>query len=223
MLIYPKNERNYEGCISITKNNKFSVRIRKRNISKVLNTYDDAFDYLKNTNIINNFEIKNKILKYENYSEVELSKNKKMLIDNEDIEKIQSVLCYCDERYNTCYARYREKGTRTALYVHNYIMKYTPEKYNKRDDITIDHINNNGLDNRKINLRKANQSLQIRNQNTKKKSNISIKNIRLNKNNTYSVHFSYNKKRYRKIFKLLKDAKTWLKIKKDEVIPKNEI
>ena len=102
-------------------------------------------------------------------------------------------------------------------------MNYSPEKYNQENDITIDHINNNGLDNRKINLRKANQSLQVRNRNLKKKSNISIKNIRLNKNNTYSVAFSYNKKRYRKRFKLLKDAKTWLKIKKDEIIPKNEI
>ena len=160
MLIYPLTERHYEGCISKSSSNTYRVRIRTRNLFKTFKTYEDAFEYLKQINIENNYIIKNKIYKYDDYSEVELSKNKKMIIDNDDINKIQQILCFADERYNTSYARYRLKndGHSVAKFVHNYIKDYTPD-----NKITIDHINGNGLDNRKSNLRLATQSLQNRN------------------------------------------------------------
>jgi hypothetical protein len=216
--IYPINERNYEGCIS-KPNNTYCVRIRSRNIFKSFKTYKESFDYLQKINIENNYIIKNKIHKYDTYSEVELTKNKKMIIDNDDINKIQNILCFVDERDNTSYARYRLKndGNHVAKFVHNYIKDYTPT-----NNITIDHINGDGLDNRKINLRMATQSLQTRNQ-VRKLGKTGIKNIELNKWNTYNVGFTYNKKRYRTIFKTLEEAEEWLINKKKEIIPENEL
>lgn len=219
MIIYPVTERHYEGCISKSISNTYQVRIRTRNLFKTFKTYEDAFEYLKQINIENNYIIKNKIYKYDDYSEVELTKNKKMLIDNDDINKIQQILCFVDERYNTSYVRYRLKndGHSVPKFVHNYIKDYTPS-----NNITIDHINGNGLDNRKANMRLATQSLQIRNQiRTLGKSG--IKNIELNIYNTYNVSFAYNKKKYRTTFKTLEEAKEWLINKKKEIIPENEL
>ena len=219
MIIYPVTERHYEGCITKSSSNTYQVRIRTRNLFKTFKTYEDAFEYLKQTNIENNYIIKNIIYKYDDYSEVELTKNKKMIIDNDDINKIQNILCFVDERYNTSYARYRlqNEGGRVAKFIHNYIKDYTPA-----NKITIDHINGNGLDNRKSNLRLATQSLQVRNQ-VRKLGKSRIKNIELNIYNTYNVSFAYNKKRYRTIFKTLEEAKEWLINKKKEIIPENEL
>ena len=219
MIIYPITERHYEGCITKSKQNSFQVRIRSRNIFKTFKTYEDAFEYLKQTNIENNYIIKNKIYKYDDYSEVEITKNKKMIIDNDDINKIQNILCFIDERYNTSYVRYRLKndGHSVPKFVHNYIKDYIPA-----NKITIDHINGNGLDNRKANLRFATQSLQVRNQN-RKVGKSKIKNIELSRWNTYNVSFAYNKKRYRAIFKTLEEAKEWLINKKKEIIPESEL
>ena len=47
-VIYPIKERHYEGCISKTKYKTYLVRIRTRNLVKTLNTYEKAFEYLKN-------------------------------------------------------------------------------------------------------------------------------------------------------------------------------
>tara|TARA_Y100000389_G_C17459192_1_gene520401 strand:- start:2307 stop:2975 length:669 start_codon:yes stop_codon:yes gene_type:complete len=219
MIIYPVTERHYEGCISKSSSNTYQVRIRTRNLFKTFKTYEDSFEYLKQINIENNYIIKNKIYKYDDYSEVELTKNKKMIIDNDDINKIQQILCFVDERYNTSYVRYRLKndGHSVPKFVHNYIKDYTPT-----NNITIDHINGNGLDNRKANIRLATQSLQIRNQ-VRKLGKSGIKHITPNRWNTYNVGFTYNKKRYRTIFKTLEEAKEWLINKKKEIIPENEL
>ena len=142
-----------------------------------------------------------------------------MIIDNDDINKIQNILCFVDERYNTSYACYRLKNDAHSApkYVHNYIKDYIPN-----NKITIDHINGDGLDNRKDNLRLATKSLQARNQN-RKNGKFGIKNIHLNKWNTYSVEFIYYKKRYRGVFKTLEQAKEWLNNKRKEIIPENEL
>jgi len=213
-IIYPTTIRHYEGCIT-KHNDRFQARIRTRNICKRFKTNEEAFEFIKNTNIENNFIIKNKIYKYNDYSEVELTKNKKLIIDNDDINKIQKILCFSDERYNTTYVRYRLKnqGHTVPKFIHNYIMNYTPI-----NNITIDHINGNGLDNRKKNLRMATQSLQLRNQ-VRKYGKSKIRHIEYTKWNTFTACFKYEKKRYRKTFKTLEEAKKWLIDTKKKIIP----
>ena len=144
-----------------------------------------------------------------------------MLFDEEDIEKIQAPNIFADVRYNTTYARTRHKGDgrRTAEFMHNVIMNYTPENGN-----TVDHINGNGLDNRKSNLRIVSQSVQM--MNARVSTNVSgIVGICVTPSN-WEACFKYNKTKYRKLFpktdegKLL--AKMWMEDKKNEIIPENE-
>ena len=221
MILYPKTPRHYEGCITKSKSSTYQVRIRTRNIFKSLKTYEEAFEYLKNINIENNYDIKNIIYKYETYSEVMLTQNCKMLIDNDDIEKIQNILCFVDIRDNVKYARFRFKnsGHSIPLFIHNYIMDYKT-----KDNITIDHLNGNGLDNRKQNLRFATQSLQTRNRKIKKIKNdsdiIGITNMPSGK---FNACFKYQGIRYRKTLNTKEEAILWLENKKKTILPEEHL
>ena len=64
------------------------------------------------------------------------------------------------------------EGSRLALYLHNFIMEKGFDC--KGSAKTIDHINGLGFDNRKVNLREADQSLQNLNTKTRKRTSTKI-------------------------------------------------
>jgi HNH endonuclease len=75
-------------------------------------------------------------------------KHRFAIIDDEDYELISKYKWYIFDTPYTCYARaYANKG-KTTILMHNLIVKAKG----------IDHINRDGLDNRKANLRLATQS-----------------------------------------------------------------
>lgn len=82
--------------------------------------------------------------------------NKWCLVDTEDVEKIKICTWYSKKDKWNQYARGMIKGKEVKM--HRYIMGVTDPK------IHIDHINGNGFDNRKENLRIANNSTNHMNQ-----------------------------------------------------------
>ena len=79
--------------------------------------------------------------------EIPLAQGKVALVDDEDFEEMSKVTWHLVKSHNTCYAHgYIKHSSKKMVYMHRLILK-TPE------DMDTDHINGNGLDNRKENLR----------------------------------------------------------------------
>lgn len=101
----------------------------------------------------NSKKIKNIYTIKEDYVELIIENNKfgnkKVLIDKEDYEKIKKYNWHLQfgkmKNYTVFYASASLKGCK-SMRMHRYIM-------NCEENLVIDHINHNGLDNRKSNLR----------------------------------------------------------------------
>jgi len=88
------------------------------------------------------------------------------IIDKDDEEKIKQRNWFAasDGNYIACNVNIGEQ--RRLMYIHNFIMnKFTFDGKGQKE--TVDHINRNGLDNRKSNLRIISQTLQNINQKKK--------------------------------------------------------
>jgi len=81
---------------------------------------------------------------------IKLTKNQYALVDNDDYDFINKWKWYAMKQPNTYYAcrDVRRRGKKRTLWMHRLINK-TPRK------LKTDHINGNGIDNRKKNLRTA--------------------------------------------------------------------
>ena len=81
--------------------------------------------------------------------ELVLKQGEVVLIDDEDYELVSGHTWHCSRQPNTCYAKTwpsRTLGKRLPIAMHRLIMNAPP-------GVEVDHINGNGLDNRKENLR----------------------------------------------------------------------
>lgn len=90
--------------------------------------------------------------------QIKLTKGKIALVDDGDFETLSQYRWSASQARGTCYA---QRGTRksdlgytkrTHIYMHREILGLKPG-----DGIIVDHRNSDGLDNRRVNLRTANQ------------------------------------------------------------------
>jgi len=114
----------------------------------------------------------NEIIKYEDYAEIILyDKNQKecgrALIDLEDIDKIKDIKWHKSEKQRSTFYCINSKFGR----LHRFILDITDK------NIFVDHINHNGLDNRKSNLRTCCNAENICNCHTPKNNKSGCKGV----------------------------------------------
>ena len=145
------------------------------------------------------------------YFEVKLGDgNKTMFCDTDDLDIIEK---YTWNVSSDGYVKITSRNYDEELHFHKYVFNKLINKLpniikDKIKNLTIDHINRNKLDNRKINLRLATQKEQMWNQNLYKSNNSGIKGIYYNeKRNKWIVNYrDINGKCYRTYCKTKKDA-----------------
>lgn len=94
---------------------------------------------------------------------IQLNKNKKAIVDDEDFAKLNQYRWYVISKGNYLYVRKSDyhKGVRKVTYLHHLILP--PKK-----GYEIDHINHNALDNRRCNLRYCTKSQNQQNMRVRK-------------------------------------------------------
>lgn len=114
-----------------------------------------------------------------------------VLIDLDDVEKIKNIKWYIKvpQNFKTFYAQSDKNGS-----LHRFILK-------PNNDLLVDHINRNGLDNRKSNLRQVTNSINKKNMSVVKSNKIGYNGICI-ENNFYRVNWSENGKSKHKRFSL---------------------
>jgi hypothetical protein len=149
-IIYPTIKSKYKGSYA-ERNGKWPVTIRYDDIRfhATRSTEEEAFDLLKEKNIEFGSPIRNIIHKVDGHFEVELTQDKRMKFDEQDLEVIQQhvIYAYQPKKKKTWYAC-TMLGGRVRQF-HTVLMTNPP------DGETVDHVSRNGLDNRRNNLRYA--------------------------------------------------------------------
>ena len=105
---------------------------------------------------------------------------------------------------------------------HRYIMMDKIKEFSEKNNIPIrkvqiDHMNQNKLDNRKVNLRCVNYVDNSINRKMAKNNTSGIKGIMLKSNGSYRVGLTYNGVKYRPTFKTLQEALDYRKNKLKEL------
>jgi hypothetical protein len=107
--------------------------------------------------------------------EIPLTQGKVALVDDEDFEYLNQWKWYSDRHPNLCYASRRvplEQGKQTSIGMHRQILGLL-----HGDKRQVDHINHNGLDNQRHNLRICSCSENQGNQRLNKKNTSGYKGV----------------------------------------------
>jgi len=123
---------------------------------------------------------------------IELTRGLYAIVDDEDYNKLNSFCWNATERkhfsHKTYYAVRTIYETRKVVYMHRQILGVLVEQ-------VVDHINRNGLDNRKENLRICSQSENNRNRGKSDVNVTGYKGVFVRRNtNSYMAAISVNKK-----------------------------
>jgi len=160
-IIYPQNLKKFTGYVqevrSRSKNgNKkvisFRVRIRSLNFKyyKCFPSRQEAEADLIRQNIKNKLEIKNILRDCGDYYAVRLSNRKEFLADKSDLHIIESYAWRSNRNYVVTH-----QNNKPNISFHNLILGHNPTS-----NSTVNHINQNPLDNRRSNLRIATNQIQ---------------------------------------------------------------
>lgn len=175
-MIYPVNVKCYRGSIT-DEPTSFRVRIFTKDIryqKQGFLSWDNALEHLRQKNIEFNLPIKNIIHEFDEHYEMELTQSKRMKFDKDMLHVVQQHVVHAHNRSHTYYAKTRINIRVVGL--HNIIMQHAP------GDLTVDHINHDGLDNRISNLRLATKRQQSANQRTQCNNTSGVKGVSKYKN-----------------------------------------
>lgn len=120
---------------------------------------------------------------------ITLTQGKYAVVDEDDYEKLSKHKWFATKDKKTFYARRMMVGAqgRRMVMMHRVILNY----YGK---MQIDHINGNGLDNRKENIRICTPSQNQRNRNKSANKTSIYKGVSRTKYGTWHAYFRYNGK-----------------------------
>ncbi len=164
-IIYPSSISKYRGNITKTaprKNGMVAyqahIAYNEHKINKNYYVYQDAFDLIKDYNIVNNLPIRNMIHEKSDHLVVFLTQDQKCIVDKESMEIIQAHVWYAAyaDLNDTYYAV--TSINRQTVRLHNMVMNHIPSEF------TIDHMDRDSLNNCKGNLRPVTQREQVLNQ-----------------------------------------------------------
>ena len=114
--------------------------------------------------------------------------------DKEDLEKIRNKHWRASHKKNKIYVCTGKSGhlENPLTYLHNYVMKYTPQP-----KMEIDHIDGNSCNNRKENLRLVSRQTNIDNTKARIDNMIGIRGVsKSKKTGLYKCDFSFHGRRY---------------------------
>lgn len=129
---------------------------------------------------------------------IKLTKGYETIVDDEDFEKLNKYQWYVIKKSNMHYAVRNaiRDGKRKTVHMHRLLMNLvTLDGHYLNPDIILDHVDRNGLNNQKNNLRFANKSTNGMNRDkANKKCSSKHKGVSLNKNR-YHAYIKVNTKR----------------------------
>lgn len=99
---------------------------------------------------------------------IQLTRGKVAIVDDEDFESLNKFRWYCDRKYAA--REVTRDGIRERIYMHRLII-------NAPDHLEVDHINGDGADNRKENLRLCTHSQNVSNRKTPKHNTVGYKGV----------------------------------------------
>lgn len=120
-----------------------------------------------------------------------LSKNKYALVDDEDFNRVSHLSWYASKSRNVFYAKHTPYKM-VPINMHRLIM-------NPPKGVQIDHINGNGLDNRRKNLRFATNGQNMANRKINKNNKTGFKGVSISKTSIkkpFIAQIKHNKKVY---------------------------
>jgi hypothetical protein len=125
--------------------------------------------------------------------EIQLTKGKVTIVDDEDFEYLNQWKWSTNSAKPERFYAWRNKridGKVSMIYLHRFILNITDRK------IYVDHINNNSLDNRKVNLRQCSHSENERNKDKTKRNSSGFKGVCFDKScNKFFSLITVNRKR----------------------------
>jgi len=162
LVCLPRELKKYTGSVSRYQQKgggaAYRARIRHKDfhLSKSFKTEAEADQYIRLTNVREGLPIKNRFTVFADRVLVDLTGNKLLIYDYEDLYLVETHTWHCSHGYAVT-----GTNSTTMQFFHNLVMRHIPS------DITVDHINRNGLNNRKSNLRLVDRRIQIINQGIK--------------------------------------------------------
>jgi len=158
-----KSSAAYEACIQYKDLKCFAT----------FETAAEAEQYVHETNVREGLPIRNKFTIFEDRVLVELPGNKLLICNYDDLYLVKMHTWCCINGY----AVTNISGSTTQQFFHNMVMQHLPS------EITVDHINRNGLDNCKSNHRLADHRAQSINQRVRSNNKSGVMGVNYKKPN----------------------------------------